>query len=267
MVTQYALTQRQRMVERARSTQVQEGYERADLPDRRFGTVIERDPGLEQAPPGGIWPGQSRVTVTLDGAGDVAVEAFCPDTVRARPGDRVGVMRWSGHDWVIVFSFGLAGGGSVAHYPVWGWSSELIGAYTQTLATYSVLGSRNQFFAKEADWLYLGITVVMTCYSTATNTGLDLGVRVTSQDTGAVTDLFVTHFEINPASTRTTIVGQTRDTIIDPGPYKAQLVWKRSSGSGTLTTSANDDYYSLFLQELPVPYYTKDTPAWPGPPA
>lgn len=221
----------------------------------RMGTVIERDPGWEE---GGSYPGQHLATVVMDGD-SVAIPVFCPGTVRARPGDRVGIIQW-GADWVIAFSFGKAGGGTVSHFPTWGWGSTVTSADSTNVTTYETLSTMSTNFGKEHDWLWLKIDLSLSMFVQSVNPGTEvmIGVRFTSQTTGTVTDLDVTSFWFNQATLHQTIVGSALTAFVPPDQYTAQLIWKRIGTGGQLVVDG-EDRYALTLQERPVPYYSQDT--------
>jgi hypothetical protein len=118
------------------------------------------------------------------------------------------------------------------------------GTKSTTSATYVDVDATNAkiSFVKQNASTQLIIDIGMSLYSTATNTGFLIGIN------DGTTDYDVINGFINPASSHSYPSGTIAIAGLAAGTYTLKLRWKRRSGSGTLTTGA-DDNISIRVEE------------------
>lgn len=230
--------------------------------ERRLATVIERNAGTSTIEGGEtIYPDMHGATVVPDGDSE-AIEVLCFANVRVRPGDRVGIMRFSDSSWIVIGTFGAQGKGSESFWPESGWASTSIGITTDiTNSSYEIIPSFTTNWTKEHAWTRVVAWVQMSAWcQTTANTNLRIGIRFEDQLTGTVTTFDGPGFHFSSISVHFTIAGTTvvLGDVLPAGPYWVNLVWKRTSGTGTPRVDSND-YTSLRFQEQAVPYHSQDS--------
>jgi hypothetical protein len=119
------------------------------------------------------------------------------------------------------------------------------GTLTTTSSSFADVDGSNMEISitkKQADTDIL-ITIQTANYVTAVPTRIEWAVLEGSTDHA----MYVT--DINAANQRKTDVGWKKITGLSAGNKTFRLRWRRSSGSGTVTTDVND-HYSIMAQEV-----------------
>ena len=117
-------------------------------------------------------------------------------------------------------------------------------ATNTTSSTYVDLGlsPSSASFTKAANGTKIVIRGSIGAYSTATLTGIKVGVKVNG------TDYDCGYYFFNVASQHMPVSCMVAVTGLNAGAYTAQLRWKVTTGSGTATSDYND-WYSITVEE------------------
>lgn len=123
-----------------------------------------------------------------------------------------------------------------------------IGADSTTSGSNSNLGTTNlnTSFTKKFDATKVCIDLSVTCFSTIANTDVGLSVHLLGGNNVAIV---VAQLFLNVANTHMQVSGHALDTTIPAGTFTVQIEWYRVSGTGVLTTDAND-WASYTIQEI-----------------
>jgi hypothetical protein len=205
-----------------------------DKASQLMGTVVTRD---------STGPG---ATVLFDGS-TVAVPVKCMGHVFCQPSDRVSLARY-GSDWLIIGSFSGPGFGeaSKALDGLPSTTAQLTSSSFIDLPEYGTLS-----FTKYFDNTYVRMSATVGALATVAATHIVWALRFTP-DVGGVgytpTDLTVVNIHINTINSHLPNTGFRRQVNIPAGTYTVALRWRRSAGTGVVTSDAND-YYAVELDE------------------
>lgn len=234
----------------------------ADNDRPRLGTVVSRDRGANDG--SGNYPEFHTAVVVLDGDGG-AVEVLCFANVRARPGDRVGMLKFGGSSWAIIGSFGQVGKGLSDIWPTYGYGFTLRAAtnsLSTTGASVQIPGSSTMNFYKEQDWTRIEIRIDQSSWISGTSLSATvvIGAEFVNQDDPTLIytyDVVQYVYEASATAARRAYGATVFTATQNPpaGRYTVYPVWRRSAGTGTINVSSADDYYSLLVTEKSM-YYT-----------
>lgn len=187
--------------------------------------------------PGTVTSVDGGVLVTLDGDAAIISAVNLLDFVSI--GDRVMIISVppSGN-----FIVGLVGGVSAAG--VLNDSSTAAGGTTSATFTF-MPGTPFVTFTKRREGSDLVVQMYTTWYTTAVTTSAEFGVNINGVDY-AIMGRFV-----NPANTHELASGVNVISGIPAGTHAAFLMWRRTSGAGTLTQDTADTI-SCFITETAI---------------
>lgn len=196
----------------------------------KMGTVAARSPGSVSDPD----HGPNWASVTVD-PGGTPQPVKCFESVVVDVGDRVGLIKFEG-EWLIVANYTLRTLGEG------GFENGYSGAATTTSVTFVDMPTAPSIILpKYRDATLLRIDIWLSMYVTAQPTVIEIGASVASFDGTVDIDLFTSRRSFNAANDHRDVAGGvTTDALAGGQTYEVTARWRRISGTGVLTTDAND---------------------------
>lgn len=185
--------------------------------------------------------------VVLDGSSGTAQPVKCFSSVIIDAEDRVGLVRFEG-EWIIVANYTLRTLSQAIYDGQFAASSS-----TTSASFVDMPGSPTAVIEpKYRDVTSLRLSLHFSMRTDVTGTVVEFGLYVASSDGGTAYDEIIGKRAINEANSHRDFGGWTDAANLPGGyTYSATARWRRVSGTGQLTSDANDAVYVRIEEVVP----------------
>lgn len=182
----------------------------------------------------------TNITVTMDGSA-FAVPCKIFGDVEAYEGDRVGLVKF-GLWWTVVGSF-------TKRWPAKAGATTVQSSGTTTSSTFGDIPTpADVVIVKRWNTTRLRLMVAAGSYCSATPCEAEWGVRLTGT-AFAATNYAIINTPYTGASAREVVSGWDYISGLAPDTYTARVMWRRKSGTGTVTTDSSESV-ALDVEEV-----------------